>query len=312
MSRARKTALFIADPWDTLEPTTETTLILARGAAELGIVCHWATPEQISCRGDRFIVSNPRPLLPGAMGLGPPLVDRPLLSYSSAHWRCDPPVTMLQMRFWSLLAGLVPRNFLWNSPHALLTWNEKYAPLRFHRWAIPTTVAQDSALFQAEHARLKDPQGRTVFKPAADAASRGVTLLADPGELPALIDRHGPWPVLQAFDARIAAGETRVFLLKGSLSGALRKIPQAHAPIMGWDRDEVKPHLQPAVLTALQKKRATTVGRALLEAGVHFATLDFIGARVLEVNVTSPGLVFALGAENARKLARDYWKKLPR
>jgi glutathione synthase len=309
---ARKPVLFIADPWDTLEPETETTLILARGAEELGITCHWATPEQILWRKDRFMVASPRPLLPGAGGLGAPLAEHPLLSYSSAHWRCDPPVTMVQMRFWSLLAGLVPKNFLWNSPTALLTWNEKYAPLRFPKWALPTAVAQDSQILKNEHRGLHDGEGRAVFKPAADAASRGVILIDNANELPALLDRHGPWPVLQTFDSRISAGETRVFLLRGKLAGALHKIPKPHAPIMGWDREDHKPRIEHAQLTAPQRLRATTVGRAMAKDGIHFATLDFIGPRILEINVTSPGLVFALGNESAGKLAREYWKKLPR
>ena len=315
---APSSVLFVADPWRTLEHATESTLILAREAQTQGMRCYWATPEQIYFRKDRLFASGASRLTAGAVGLEPVAGELDLTKVHSLHWRCDPPVTLSTMRFWSLMDSIAGRHRLINSARALLTWNEKYACLRYHRWTPETFVSAGGELRRQEEERLATAGKAFVVKPAGEAASRGVSAhghvtmerrqdqrrASDRGPEGAL----GPWPLVQAFEPAVFLGETRVFLIEGKVVGCLRKTPRTDDPVMRWHSEEVKPRVEVAAPSAQQKTRAISVGKDLKREGVIFATVDFIGGKLLEINLTSPGLLHALGPEGERAAVKAYWR----
>jgi glutathione synthase/RimK-type ligase-like ATP-grasp enzyme len=119
--------------------------------------------------------------------------------------------------------------------------------------------------------------------------------------------------VLQEFDESILTlGETRAFLVGGKVFGtALNKMPRGGAPIMNLDLPpSERPELTLCALTRIQKRRAEAIGRALARDGALLATVDFVGERVLEINVTSPGMIRWLDEQkNTRvSLAENYWR----
>lgn len=314
--------LFVADPWRTLEHATESTLILAREAQNQGLRCYWATPEQIYFRKDRLYATGAALLTAAAQGLEPLGEDLDLTRVHSLHWRCDPPVTLATMRFWSLMDSLSHRHRLVNSARALLTWNEKYACLRYPRWTPETFVSNDRALRQKEEQRLTAGGRAFVVKPAGEAASRGVVahghLNADrrqqqrraSDQEPDGSPNLGPWALLQAFEPAVFRGETRVFLMGGRIAGCLRKTPRTDDPVMRWHSEEVKPIVELTTPSATQKTRALAVAKDLKREGVIFATVDFIGGKLLEINLTSPGLLHALGPEGERAASKAYWRAI--
>jgi glutathione synthase/RimK-type ligase-like ATP-grasp enzyme len=129
-----------------------------------------------------------------------------------------------------------------------------------------------------------------------------------------LREEHGPWLVLQEFDrALLTTGETRVIALGAEVCGAISKTPHPRHLIMNLDApDDERPRLAVAEPSPEQHRRATEIARALAAEGVYLATIDFIGDRVLEINVTSPGLIRWLDErlEPSRKIAHRYWKGL--
>ena len=310
--------LFIGDPWDTLDHDRDSTLHLARTAREdFKIHSHWALPENVFMQNGVLYVRTEGEV--EDLALKPNGDIREFSTFHSVHWRVDPPVTLTTMRLWSLLASSggekgVP--FI-NSPQALLSWNEKFAPLRFRDWAIPG-IASDAERAWKSYFDAAKAQGRQlVAKPSGDAASRGVQILpanwdAASRALNQLRAEFGPWLLIQEFDQNLLTfGETRVFVLGGEICGAINKLPNPKHLIMNLDLPvEERPRLSVTDLSPEQAHRAQTIAKALADEGVYLATIDFIHERILEINVTSPGLINWLDErlEPGARIARRYWQ----
>ncbi|MEW6056754.1 MAG: hypothetical protein AB1540_09070 [Bdellovibrionota bacterium] len=316
-----KDILIVGDPWETLDIPRDSTLYLTTVARnDFGMRSFWALPENLFFRNDRMFAKISGEVVSEKLEANGIL--KALDEFHSVHWRADPPVDLRTLRLWSLLdcyqaSPFGSRTKLVNPPRALLSWNEKFSPLRFHEWAIASLVAD--SMFGFEAFFHSHPQKRLIAKPAAEAASRGVQFLPttwqDASEiLKQMQTEFGPWLVLQEFEASIIRhGETRVFLVAGEIAGAIQKNPKTEHVIMNLDAPpENQPTMKIAPLRPLQKERATFIGQTLAKEGVHLATLDFIGDKILEINVTSPGLIrwydSQVGA--SEKIATKYWAKL--
>lgn len=314
----KKEILIIGDAWNTLDHSRDSSLHLARVAlAEFGLVSQWALPENVFLQNSSFYAR-----IEGTVDgerLRPSGDTRELSSFQSVHWRADPPVTLATMRLWSLLAASggekgVP--FV-NAPQALLTWNEKFAPLRFRDWAIPGLASDSESVWKSYYEQATARGAQLIAKPVGDAASRGVQLLP-PRWLEAaraLRELHaaqGPWLLLQEYDRQLLElGETRVFVLDRQIAGAINKVPHPKHPIMNLDAPTAeRPELRVATLTPEQERRAREVAKTLAAEGVYLATIDFIGERILEINVTSPGLIGWLDERlpRAQQLGLRYWR----
>lgn len=308
--------LFLADPWETLDHPRDSTLGLAARRPH-GVRCHWGTPGEVVLDANRLFIRTLGTVTD--TGLTGPSEIRPLDSFHSVHWRADPPVDLRTLRLWTLLASALPTSGprFFNPPRALLTWNEKFSPTRFPEWSIPSLVSDSEDAWKTFFDRKAGK--KLLVKPSGDAASRGVRFVPEDwaAALPMLRharQTHGPWLVLQEFDETIfAEGETRVFLLNGKIHGAIRKTPHREQPIIDLDASGAeRPELRMVDPTPQQRARAEAVGERLAADGVLLATLDLIGDRILEINVTSPGLVKWMDEQPGRpsRLADEYWKSV--
>jgi len=313
--------LFVADPWQSLDHPRDSTLHLAAYVqTHYGARCFWTEPGKLSFNGSGLEV-----LVTGQLHgtelhhLTETNAPRSLSSFHSVHWRADPPVTVSTLKLWSLLSSASPgyRRFV-NSPQVLLEWNEKFAPFRFPSWCIPALVSDNEQSWE-HFFRKHTGQKKIVAKPSSDAASRGVQILPEKWEAALPILRKlrmetGPWLVLQEFDDELfQLGETRIFVVGTEICAALNKKPHPTRPIMSLDVEEnERPSLSLCEPTDEQLARAQMIARELAAEGVYLATLDFIGSRLLEINITSPGLIRWLDErlpENKR-IAPKYWSGL--
>jgi glutathione synthase len=318
-----KKILFIADPWETLDHPRDSTIYLAQTAIrDYGCECFWTVPDQVfsdngilksRLLGDITLHTDPQ------MALHENAETVELNHFHSIHWRADPPVKLATVRLWSLIASHELNIPIINHPKALLLWNEKFSPLRFGDWAIPGIIAESGQLLQSFESFFKKNTGkRIILKPAGDAASRGVRLLPNNrDEANAVFNEmrknYGPWFIVQEFDESILTyGETRAFLIHGKIAGALNKLPKPEAPINDLDTaPEKRPMVRITDLTNIQTERAVTIAKRLKQDGIVIATVDFIGDRILEINVTSPGLIKWIDNQRANNsLAKMYWEGL--
>lgn len=311
--------LIIGDEWSTLDHPRDSTLHLCRVARrEFGIKTYWSLPSEIY-REHGILKSRLTTELTdqGLKAVEPE--PRSLSSFHSVHWRADPPVLIGTMRLWSLIASATSMNKICmvNTPESLLKWNEKFAPVAFSDYAITGMVADSEAAWKIFFD--KHPGERLIAKPAAEAASRGVQFLSQKWDealaaLNQMRKAYGSFLIIQEFVPEIVSiGETRIFIVDGKIAGAINKKPKANHLIMNLDlSDDAKPQLSLCEPTAEQTRRALEVATTMAQDGVYIATIDFIGEKILEINVTSPGLINWLDERlpDDAKIARKYWNGL--
>jgi glutathione synthase len=211
--------------------------------------------------------------------------------FSLILMRKDPPVDPAYL-YATYLLSLVPRKvWMVNDPRALREWNEKLVIFQFPQWIPPTLVTANKREIDRF---VRGLGGLALIKPLAGYGGKAVRKLdRDGADYITLIDEmtsFGILPVMvQQFLPAISRGEKRVFLIDGKPIGALLKVPPEGGFITNPD---LGGHLAPTQLTAAERRLCLALRPFLRKNGIFFAGIDLIGERLIEINITSPGLVW--------------------
>jgi glutathione synthase len=289
--------VFVADPLERLDPSTDTTVGLMHAAQELGAEV-WVTEAiRLAAIGGRARASARRiELAPSRPDHGCHWTvpdpwftvgeDRQLwLDEAAAVFlRTEPPVDDVFTAATLIMDLIDPAaTVLVNDPRGLRECSEHLFPLRFPDLVPPTTVTADADTirdFLIEY-------GAAVIKPVDGFSGRGVLRLDrhDPN-LTSLIEIStalGTRPVLvQRFLREVTAGNKRLFVVDGEPVGAVYRYPVAGDFRIGHPSAE-------APITARDVEICARLAPDLRRMGLRLAGLDVIGPYLIEINVTSVG-----------------------
>jgi hypothetical protein len=166
--------------------------------------------------------------------------------------------------------------------------------------------------------------GEVVVKPAVGAGSFGVQRFTDPGaarEHAALLQSDGRTVLVQAYDARIADGETALVFLAGRQSHAFTKGPILPPPGSRPAFDESGTYAEESLRPAEPDFELWDVGHAALAAAADhlgiaaseflYARVDVIGdaqdPRLLELELVEPSLGWRqLGKTDRAQQQREF------
>ncbi|UNU73775.1 glutathione synthase [Moraxella nasovis] len=220
--------------------------------------------------------------------------------------RKDPPFDMqflyaLHLLDYAKRAGVL----VVNDPNSVRACNEKLFATQFSQHMSPTIVtAKQSHIrtFIDEHQDvivkpLDGMGGMGIFRLTADSPNIGSTLeiLTQMQTLPIMAQKYLP---------QIKDGDKRVLIVGGQVVPyCLARIPQG-----GETRGNLAAGgLGVAMpLTADELKVAQEVAPVLLEKGLYFVGLDLIGAKITEINVTSPTCVREIDTAYGTQIATDF------
>lgn len=280
--------LAVLDPPARLKPETDTTLAIIEAAGPRGICVDTAQIE------DLFVQQTVQVNAVGVSGERHPV---PLDEYSLILMRKEPPYD-LAFHYATQLLSLTSTPVV-NSPSALRDFNEKLIALHFASVMPPTLVASDPVVlgdFVAQQG------GRCVLKALDSFQGRSVALVEearDP-QLRQFTD-NGRRPVMvQRFLDAVYDGDKRVLLLGDRVLGAVLRRPR-----QGFHANFAKSEALVCSLTPAEQDIITRVGPWLVERGIHFTGLDFIGEHLTEINITCPTGVKQIGMLEGRDLAGD-------
>lgn len=318
-------ACFIIDPVAGLKPYKDTSLDLMRVAIERGLEVDFCEAHDVLF-ADGATWANARPVPADAAarweadaaGPGGKAVMAELAAiaprrvdgrdYDFVFIRKDPPFDQSYVSLCLQLDNLAGPTFV-NAPRGVLAISEKLSTLRFAAHAPRTLVTFDPAAVRAFAAE----EGRVVLKAAYYGQGTGVFARAhdaeDFDEVVAQVlalEPRGP-VIAQAFLPEVVNGDTRVMMLDGEPVGAVGRMP---AP--GEFRANIAAggHEFATELTADQARVAGEVGGFLRDNGIIFAGIDFIGSKLIEINVTSPTLVRELRKVGGVDVSTLLWDRL--
>jgi glutathione synthase len=214
----------------------------------------------------------------------------PLGQFQLILMRKDPPVDekyLYATRLLSLVSKTIP---VVNDPEALRRWNEKLIVFNFPHWIPPTLVSSDAPTIQRFVEKLG---GKAILKSLESFGGKGVSLVAGTSELTQTISQlthDGRQPIMaQAFLPRITEGEKRLFFVEGRYRGALLRRP---APDGYLTNPDLGGTLERTDLVPREKRLSDEIASFLKRNQIFFAGVDVIGETLIEINITSPGMVW--------------------
>ena len=195
-----------------------------------------------------------------------------------------------------------------NDPASVRNAPEKLFVLDYPDLMPPTMVTRrlDEAMaFRAAH-------GEIVVKPLYGNAGTAVFHIgkAD-ANLPALIEMFGHvWRepfMVQKFLPDVSAGDKRIVLVDGEVTGAINRLPKA---------GEIRSNLAAggsAFATGLSARELEICARLapeLRRRGLVFVGIDVIAGYLTEINVTSPTGIVAIDGFNGTDTPARIWKAI--
>lgn len=220
--------------------------------------------------------------------------------------RKDPPFDMnflyaLHLLEYAKRAGVL----VVNDPNSVRACNEKLFATQFSEYMSPTIVtAKQSHIreFLNEHEDvivkpLDGMGGMGIFRLTVDSPNIGSTLemLTQMESLPIMAQKYLP---------EIKEGDKRVLIVGGQVVPyCLARIPQGgetRGNLAAGGRGVAMP------LTEAERAVAEQVAPTLLQNGLYFVGLDLIGAKITEINVTSPTCVREIDDQCGTQIAVDF------
>lgn len=282
--------LIVGDPPAKLNPRGDSSFFMARAALEAGFAVDWCTPSDISLRNSEVRVRAQS--VKRAPAKARPALDkscaRLATDYKSIWIRKDPPFDSNYVSLCWMLSLVEDRVQFVNAPSLLLKHHEKLLPLQALQAGflttsdiLPTVVAQGKKVDFPENF----PDSPVVGKPWLGFAGKRVRKFPTKrAALAAASTREAT--IYQPFDDLIhQLGDRRVIFIAGKYAGDFVRLPKRGSFVSNLARGGR------AVLrerTAEERALCDRIGAFLQATGILFAGVDLIGARVTEMNITSP------------------------
>lgn len=291
---------FLIDPLDSLKPKKDSSLDLMVEASRRKHAIWLTEYSQVKLSKGELVVEATEVTVGEAVlqskkpsdHVRPVNASRriPIAHFDVVFIRKDPPFDSQYLALTYLLDQAEHRKRFVNSPRGIREVNEKLFASRFNSLTPSTLVTwelREALHFAAEYERV-------VLKPVFLGSGKGILLSSHKDDnfrpfFDSILNMEPRGPVIvQEYLPEGAQGDTRVMLLNGVPLAALGRRP---AP--GDFRANIAAGGEPFAveLTADQEGVARDLGQELKRLGIVFAGLDFIGKRLIEINVTSPTLI---------------------
>ena len=284
--------LFVADPIESFKAYKDTTYTMMREAQRRGHAITVCEPRHLRWQSGGKVMAQVRDIrLTGdeqAWFTEAGTRDAALASFDAVLMRKDPPFDAEFIYATHLLEQAEREGArVVNRPAALRDHPEKLAIMEWPQFIGPTLVTREAAAIRAFHAQHQD----IILKPLDGMGGMGIfRVKADGLNLGSVIEtlNHGGATsvMVQKFLPEIAEGDKRILIIGGEpVPYTLARIPQGNE-VRGNLAAGGKGVAQP--LSDTDRATARAIGQALAPRGLLLIGLDIIGAKVTEINVTSP------------------------
>ncbi len=310
--------LFIADPPDRLKPKGDSTLELLRVALAKKHECYWAREIDVEYFENKVIVHSKK-VVDCKEEETAQLAEQSFQSmkhFKAVFIRKDPPFDPSYVRLCWLLKLASKETYFFNHPDVLLRFHEKLVPLEalaqgyFAKSDIIPTYIGNLAGATAFINQFKTDS--FVTKPFLGFGGSDVQKFSKNELLNSysgIKESTQKEIIIQPYIPEVLEGDRRVFLLNGKVVGHFMRIPKAGDFISNLAQGGT------AASKPLSKKEVAVlskVGKFLSKNKIDFAGIDLIGAKVSEINITSPTGMLAIkkleGIHIAEKVI-DFIKK---
>ena len=192
-----------------------------------------------------------------------------------------------------------------NNPIAIRNISEKFYSVNFLKFMPPTIFTKDLAIILNFLKKNK----KIVIKPIHGYAGKDILFInrnININKIKRYIGKIGH-VMVQKFLPKIKHGDKRIFILNGTVKGAIRRIPSRGSILSNISQGGT------AVKTRLNKKEyylANIVAKKLKQNNIFFAGVDLISNYLIgDINVTSPTGLPQYKNLSGINLAKNFWNE---
>ena len=219
--------------------------------------------------------------------------------------RQNPPFNMDYITSTLYLESLSKNVKIINNPIAVRNISEKFYSVNFLKFMPPTIFTKDIE----EILNFLKKNKKIVIKPIHGYSGKDILFInrnININKIERYIDKIGH-VMVQKFLSKIRHGDKRVFILNGTVKGAIRRVPSKGSYLSNISQGGT------AVKTRLNKKEyylANLVAKKLKQKNIFFAGIDLISNYLIgDINVTSPTGLPQYKNLSGINLAKNFWNE---
>ncbi len=290
-----------------LNPTTDTSIFLAKEAQKIGLKLFYYEPQYLSIVNNKVIAKGNFVKFTNNKKFYK-ILDNKLLDLSTVKYiliRQDPPFNLEYITTTYILDNLNKVKII-NNPSAIRNISEKLYSTKFMKY-LPRTIFSSNIKQIKKFLKLNK---KIIIKPIHGYSGNNIKLLKgklNKKKIVNYLNKHGHI-MCQKFLPLIKFGDKRVFIINGKVVGAISRVPKKGSFLSNLSKGAS------AKLIKLTKKELSIskiVAKDLKQNNIYFAGIDFISGKLNgDINVTSPtGLKTFLDLSGIN-LAEVFWNNL--
>ena len=290
-----------------LNPTTDTSIFLAKEAQKIGLKLFYYEPQNLSIVKNKVIAKGNFIKFTDNKKFYK-ILDNKLLDLSTVKYiliRQDPPFNLEYITTTYILDNLNKVKII-NNPSAIRNISEKLYSTKFMKY-LPRTIFSSDIKQIKKFLKLNK---KIIIKPIHGYSGNNIKLLngkLNKKEIVNYLKKHGHI-MCQKFLPLIKFGDKRVFIINGKIVGAISRVPKKGSFLSNLSKGAS------AKLIKLTKKElniSKIVAKDLKQNNIYFAGIDFISGKLNgDINVTSPTGLKTFFDLSGINLAKVFWNNL--
>ena len=290
-----------------LNPTTDTSIFLAKEAQKIGLKLFYYEPQYLSIVNNKVIAKGNFVKFTNNKKFYK-ILDNKLLDLSTVKYiliRQDPPFNLEYITTTYILDNLNKVKII-NNPSAIRNISEKLYSTKFMKY-LPRTIFSSNIKQIKKFLKLNK---KIIIKPIHGYSGNNIKLLKgklNKKEIVNYLNKHGHI-MCQKFLPLIKFGDKRVFIINGKVVGAISRVPKKGSFLSNLSKGAS------AKLVKLTKKELSIskiVAKDLKQNNIYFAGIDFISGKLNgDINVTSPTGLKTFFDLSGINLAKIFWNNL--
>lgn len=290
-----------------LNPTTDTSIFLAKEAQKIGLKLFYYEPQNLSIVKNKVIAKGNFIKFTDNKKFYK-ILDNKLLDLSTVKYiliRQDPPFNLEYITTTYILDNLNKVKII-NNPSAIRNISEKLYSTKFMKY-LPRTIFSSDIKQIKKFLKLNK---KIIIKPIHGYSGNNIKLLKgklNKKEIVNYLNKHGHI-MCQKFLPLIKFGDKRVFIINGQVVGAISRVPKKGSFLSNLSKGASAKLIK---LTNKELSISKIVAKDLKQNNIYFAGIDFISGKLNgDINVTSPTGLKTFFDLSGINLAKVFWNNL--
>ena len=309
LKKKQKIVAVQANNLSTIKIDTDTTFLLCLEAQRRGFRIFWYNTNQLTLNNKKVsangffikLLENKKKFYIKIKNLE--------LDLSKAKYlliRQNPPFNLEYINSTLYLEKLSSHTKIINNPISIRNISEKFYSSKFFRYMPPTIFTKDINKINKFYKKYK----QLVIKPINGYAGKDIMFINknfNKKRVSLYLKKIGH-AMIQKFLPMVKKGDKRVFIIKGKVCGAIKRVPSKNSILSNLSQGGT------AINTTLnlnELKIAKIVAKDLRKNNIYFAGIDFVSGKLIgDINVTSPTGLPQYKQLTGKDLSKYFWNGL--